>query len=138
MRDRRWMVAAALSYVIGLAVLVVGPWGWELNRLTVRIYTLFRYDWRLTPDGIGPEHYGIALNVLLFVPLGAVLAALTRRPVLTLLVCLACSAFVEVSQARWLQREGGWTDIVANTVGALVGVALVSLATRARRRPAPR
>ena len=138
LRDRRWVVAVAVAYVLGLAVLVVGPWGWELNRLTVKLYTLFRYDWELVPDGIGPEHYGIVLNVLVFVPLGAMLAVLTGRAVAALALCFAGSGLIELAQWRWLDREGGWTDVVANTVGALVGIVAVSLATRARRRRAPR
>lgn len=135
MRDRRWAVALAGSYVVGLGVLVSAPWGWELNRFTVWLYVIFRYYWPLAPDWTGPAHYGIALNVVLFVPLGAMLVALTRRPGWAVLGCLAGSALIELVQWRWLEREGGWTDVVANTLGAVIGAVVVSLVTRDRSRP---
>jgi glycopeptide antibiotics resistance protein len=138
LRDRRFVVALVVAYVLGLAVLVAAPWGWELNRLTVELYTLFRYDWRIAPDGIGPEHYGIALNVLVFVPLGAMLAVLTRRPWVSVLVCLVGSTLIELAQWRWLERQGEGSDVLANTFGAGVGVVAVTLLSRARRRSARR
>ena len=32
------LAGVAAAYLIGLAVLVGGPWGWALNRLTVALY----------------------------------------------------------------------------------------------------
>ena len=58
-------------------VLVTAPWGWELNRLTVSLYAWLRYDWAVAPAWMAPEHVGMMLNVLLFVPAGALLVALT-------------------------------------------------------------
>lgn len=142
MDDLRHVVALAVVYVVGLAVLVAGPWGWPLNRLTVRLYTFFRYDWSIAPDWMGPEHYGVLLNVVLFVPAGALLAVVARRPWWwATLVALAASTAIELVQWLWLEREGGWSDVGANTLGALLGALLgagiVRRATRARRRPAP-
>lgn len=131
-RSRRtaWVVAAA--YVVGMVVLLVGPWGGQINRLTVGCYTFFRYDWPVAPDWALPHHYGFVLNVALFVPLGAVLVELLRRPwwVAVLLAALA-SAAVEVAQALWLARVGSVADVVANTLGALLGALLL---TPRRRR----
>lgn len=139
MRVDRYVVALALAYLAGLAVLVASPWGWQLNRLTVRLWVFFRYDWTLAPAWIAPEHFGIALNVLLFVPAGILLALATRRPWWWVaLVSLAGSSLVELVQWRWLEREGTWVDIAANTLGAAVGAALVTLRGRAGSRPAGR
>ena len=136
MRDRRVLVPLVVLYVVALALLVVGPWGWELNRLTVALYVQFRADW---PNALGwaqPEHYGVLLNVLLFVPLGALLALVTGRAWwwVTLAAALA-SGLVELTQEQWLERIGSWSDLAANTLGALVGAVLVSpLARRGSRR----
>ena len=139
MRRSGYAVALLASYVGGLVVLVASPWGWELNRLTVRLYVFFRHDVPLTPDWARPEHYGILLNVALFVPFGALLVASTRRVWWWVtLVCLAASVAIEVAQAAWLQRDGDWTDVVANTLGGLVGAVAVSLLQRVRRARAPR
>jgi glycopeptide antibiotics resistance protein len=132
--DRRLVVAIVAVYVAGLAFLVLVPRGWELNRLTVRLYILFRNDVPIAPDWVLPEHYGVILNVLLFLPLGALLAvAWAASWWRVALVCLALSVTIEVVQARWLERDGGWPDVVANTVGALVGVVTISMARRDRR-----
>ena len=73
------MAALGAAYVLLLVLVVTGPWGWTLNRLTVRLYTFFRYDVPLAPDWALPEHYGYLLNVVLFVPLGVLLVG--RRAV---------------------------------------------------------
>lgn len=137
--DRRYVVALLAVYLTGVVVLVTRPWGWELNRLTVRLYVLFRYEWPIAPLWVLPEHYGVLLNVLLFVPFGVLLALATRRAWWWVtLVALAASSAIELVQWRWLERDGSWTDVAANTLGALVGAVVVSLARRGRARPAPR
>ncbi len=138
MRDRRVGYVLGAAYLVALVVLVTGPWGWELNRFTVRLYVLLRSDVPVAPGTALPEHYGFLLNVVLFVPLGALLAFATGRPWWWVaLVACAASAVVELAQWRWLERQGSWGDVVANTVGALVGCALI-LVWRDRLRRAPR
>ena len=126
------MVALA-AYVLGLVVLLAGPWGWVLNRLTVRLYVFFRYDWPIAPDAALPEHYGVLLNVLLFVPLAALGVLVVARPWWwVVLLAAAGSALAEVVQGLWLAREGDWRDVVANTAGALLGAVAASTWTSAR------
>lgn len=139
LRDRRVLAAVGAAYVVALAVLVVGPWGWALNRLTVVLYVQFRYDWPIAPDGALPEHYGMLLNVVLFVPLAAVVALLTRKAWwwVTAVAALG-SGLIEVVQWAWLAREGGWQDVAANTLGALIGAVAVSPLARRGSRPAGR
>ena len=50
MRDRRVLAALATGYAVALVVLVGGPWGWALNRLTVACYVQLRHDWPIAPD----------------------------------------------------------------------------------------
>lgn len=132
-------VTVGAAYAICVALLVFGPWGWGLNRATVRLYTLFRYEWPIAPDWASPEDYGVLLNVLLFVPLGAILVLVTRRPWwwATLLAAVGSGA-IEIAQRLWLAREASVSDVVANTLGALVGAVLVTLLARALRSPGSR
>ena len=133
------VLGMAIAYAVGLALVVFAPWGWSLNRVTVRLYVFFRSDVPIAPDGIGPDHYGVALNVLLFVPLGAALALLARRPRWwVVLPAAVVSGAIELVQGRWLDRVASWSDLVANTVGALLGAVAVSLLARARRRSVSR
>ena len=80
MRDRRVLVGAAAAYLVTVVVLVAGPWGQELNDVTVACYAWFRYHWPLAPLWALPEHYGVLLNVLFFVPAGALLGELKLVP----------------------------------------------------------
>ena len=137
--ERRVVVALAVAYVLALGVLVTAPWGWQLNRLTVRLYVLFRYDWPIAPDWASPHHYGFILNIALFVPLGVIAVLLTRwswwRVVLA---AAAVSTAIEVAQWLFLDRVGDRADVLANTLGALLGAGAVSLLARLRSRRAGR
>lgn len=136
---RTYVLALTTAYLVGLAVIVTSPWGWELNRLTVRLWSFFRYDWPVVPAQIGPQHYGVLLNVLLFVPIGVLVVLAARRPWWhATLAALVLSTLIELAQWRWLERDSSWVDIVANTCGALIGAVVVSWSSPAPRRPAPR
>jgi len=131
------LVAVALAYVVGLAVLVGGPWGSALNRFTVACYVQLRYDWPVAPDWVLPEHYGVLLNVVLFVPFGALFVRLTGRPWwVATAVAAAGSLAIEAVQWLWLERQGTWSDVAANTLGAAIGAVGAGLAVSllARRR----
>ena len=142
-RDRRVLCGLGTGYVAALVVLVTGPWGRALNRLTVACYVQLRHDWPIAPGWVRPEHYGMLLNVVLFVPFGVLVVLLTARPWWHVaLAAAAVSGVVEVAQGLWLDREATWDDVGANTVGALVGAVVVSLLARGGSgragRPAPR
>ncbi len=130
------MAGLGAAYLLVLALLVAGPWGWALNRLTVRLYVFFREDWPVAPGWALPEHYGYLLNVVLFVPLGAFVVLVWRWPWwwATCAGVLA-SAAIEGVQWLWLARDGDWLDVVANGLGALLGaVAAAVVSPRGRRR----
>lgn len=94
------------------------------------------------PDGDAER----VLNTILFVPLGATIALLLARrawPV-AILAGLALSTAVEYAQASIPGRVPDPADIVWNTVGAAIGVSLVTAprliaaaARRARQRGRP-
>ena len=137
--QRRLVVVVAVAYAVILAMLVFAPWGWVLNRATVRLYVFFRSDLPIAPSGALPEHYGLVLNVLLFVPLGAALVLLTGWSWWSVtLLAAAGSGVIEVVQELWLDRQGSLQDVVANTLGGLLGALAVSLLARVRSRPGSR
>jgi glycopeptide antibiotics resistance protein len=82
------------------------------------------------------------LNTLMFVPLGAALALLFSRRLwpLAMLAGFALSAAVEYAQAFIPGRVSDPRDVLWNTVGAIVGAAVVALVRFAAggRRPARR
>ena len=126
------------AYVAGVVVLVTRPWGWELNRLTVHLWAFFRFDLPVVPGRIGPEHYGVLLNLLLFVPFGVLGRLVARRTWWVVVAALVASSVIELSQWRWLERDGSWADVVANTCGSLVGAVVVRLWSPDPGRRAPR
>ncbi len=132
-RRRGVLAAGVAAYLLGLLVLVTGPWGWELNRLTVALYVHLRYDWPIAPAWVSPEHYGALLNVVLFVPLGALAVLATGRPWWWVAAGAALgSVAIELMQWRWLARDGSSWDVIANTLGAFVGALAVTLRGRIR------
>ena len=135
LRVRRVLGGVAAAYAVAAIVLVLAPWGWELNRLTVALYTTLRFDVPIAPAWVRPEHVGMLLNVLLFVPAGALLVALARlRWWQAVAVAALASASVETVQSQWLDRVGEWNDLLANTLGAAIGALAVTLLSR-RRSP---
>ena len=84
------------------------------------------------PDWFGYAALEFSANIALFVPLGFLIFFLLPRSRwwLALLVCPALSIVIEVIQGLALsQRFATVSDVVANTLGGLVG-ALVALALR--------
>lgn len=80
-------------------------------------------------------------NVLLFVPLGALLALVLRRWAAVLAVSLATTLVIELGQALLLtQRTPSLRDVVANLCGAALGLAVVRIASglEGRRSRMPR
>ena len=74
----------------------------------------------------------LALNVLLFVPLGAVIAWFGRPRLL--LAAFAASVAIELAQTLLPGRNTMLRDIVTNTLGACLGYLIVVGGRRLRRR----
>ncbi|NVM94383.1 VanZ family protein [Arthrobacter sp. AETb3-4] len=93
---------------------------------------------------IGYRKVEFAANILMFVPFGVIIAARLRRGFWWVAVMAAAvlSGLIELAQALFLPaRLPAWSDIAANTSGALVGAVLLVIfrsaaASRPRRAPA--
>ena len=75
-------------------------------------------------------------NVLLFVPFGVLLAlVLPRRRVLVVPIALVATLLIESAQALLLaERTPALSDILANTLGAALGLLIAVLVARSRTR----
>ena len=84
--------------------------------------------------------FDVVANAAVFVPLGVLVGFRFARPsTLEWLVEIAClMVAIEVAQAYALRRSGDITDVITNTVGAVLGLvvgrALRSYVARARAR----
>ena len=128
---------AGVTYVVVLLLLVMTPISWVLNRLTVRLYVVGAYD--LHQRWLLPEHVGYLLNVLLFVPFGALVVLIARWPWWeAALVATAVSAAIEIVQyLPVLGREATLVDVVCNALGGLLGAMAAALVLQRRRRADP-
>ncbi|MGD8150454.1 VanZ family protein [Ornithinimicrobium sp. Y1694] len=124
--------AALVLYLVGMAVAVGWPDGWEVNRLIVRIH--FWVAGLGVPMPFGPDGTAVALNVLACIPPVALAVVLFRRTPWWAwgLAGILLSAAVEITQTLApVGRNGTVWDVVANGTGALIG-GLLGLAWRTR------
>jgi hypothetical protein len=127
-----WHVALAGASVAGiLAVTLVG----RLRKLSPWNRGAWAIDWLQSGDlwrhALVLDR-GWLLNVALFVPAGAFLASMTRRPTVAFTVLVALSVAIEFVQRRYGLGAADPADLVANTIGAGIGVcagALVDVAS---------
>lgn len=117
-----WVVLAA--YLVGLILLVTWPDAWAVDRAIVRIY-VFGLNHLGIPPSFGPPEWAVLLNVLVGIPPVAAVVVLLPRvrwwfwPVLALVLSLG----VEFVQG-YIGRLRDPLDVVANTLGALIGALL--------------
>lgn len=127
-------VAAALfcGYVAGLAAIVF--WPTPVDRGAGRLLrAITRRLPFLTYDVIE-----FLANVALFVPFGALVALLIVRGLrlLVLPIALAVTLTIEATQGLLLdQRTASVSDVIANTLGAAVGLVVAMIIEHAPSRP---
>ncbi len=137
----RWLTSArrhpgiltvSSIYVLGLALVLLWPHHPDAGAGAVYAWILRRVP------GLRPWCIDVALNVALFVPIGAILTlALRRRPLRVVGLAWAASLLVEIVQGTLLPgRTSSAVDVAANTIGAALGAVAVGL-TRPRGARAP-
>lgn len=124
---RRVGTVLALVFAVLLGGVLFWPDGSLVNRAVVEVYVVLLNAG--VPPSVRPEHYGAALNVVAFVPLGWLGVAWLRRRVLVVVAVLAAfSTSVELLQLLpFLHRDATPLDVACNTAGALLGALLGSL-----------
>lgn len=130
-----------LALLVVAAVFTVGYWPVPVDRGMRSILTsvLDRLAAAGAPSWVDYAHIEFGANIVLFVPVGVLIALLLPRWEwwLAPIIGLALSLAIEFGQALLLpQRFATPLDVLANTTGATVGALIVTairLALRARR-----
>jgi glycopeptide antibiotics resistance protein len=125
---RPLLAAAIAAYLAFIGWLTLGPQPYDPSAVTVldRVLALLRSSpvtaW-ITFDVVE-----FSANVALFVPLAALLVLLLglRRRWLVLALSVALTCAIELAQGAWLPtRVSDPRDVLANSAGAALGIALV-------------
>jgi hypothetical protein len=131
-RSRAQRRGIRLLFIYGVVLALVEVWPVPGERGAAGLLRAIAHDvpW-LTNDVIETT-----ANVLLFVPFGVLLAvALPLHRGLVVPIALAATLLIESGQALFLvQRTPSLRDIVANVLGAAVGLAIVVIVERRRAR----
>ncbi|MDT0202379.1 VanZ family protein [Nocardioides sp. AE5] len=120
---RRFLLAAFAVYVAVAAYLVFWPQPDTPGGAVASVSDLFAW---LGLDGFGPVQVEIALNVLLFVPLtvlGAVLWPQVRAWQWVVIAMVATLAIESTQYVALPGRSATVSDLIANTSGAILGLA---------------
>jgi len=137
---RRVLAIVSVLYLVGLALIAFWPVPVD-REFSDALEVLVA---QLQVDGLSFLSYTtveFAANVLLFVPLGVLLAVLFGAGArwLAFGACVAVSAFIEFAQAVLLPaRYATASDLLANVVGAAIGVLIVAIISAVRSRSARR
>ena len=130
-----------LGYIVVVLVITMWPSPPQPDRLPFLQRLLDRAHEIGLPAGFDVATLEVTANVLMFVPLGLLLASSRRmaRPWLAVAAGLTFSAAIETTQILLPGRFPTVQDVVANTAGAAIGAALVvgHRAWRARRTGRP-
>ncbi len=143
-RWRRWQPAATLASLLlltGTLALTVTPKGQDPPIGLDACIPSDLPDLVFNIVQIGDGLAGGLLNLLLMLPLTVSLVLATRRVRLGVAVALLLPFAVELTQTRLPGRYCGLSDLLINSAGALLGVALGWLAQQLlvrRSRPAQR
>ncbi|MEV7608166.1 VanZ family protein [Microbacterium sp. NPDC089320] len=136
-------VALAIPFFGGLALLTLTPQRIEQvmpNLLDLVLSTSHRLGW----ESLDFTRLEIIANVLVFVPIGILAFILVPRRLWPLAIALgpALSLMIEVAQRLALpNRTATVSDVIANSSGAVIGVALAIIGTllfaprRSQHRP---
>ena len=123
---RAGVAAAVVLYVLGLAWLSLSRGGSPVcgGAWLMESGSLSRAD--------------LLVNVVAYVPLGALLAAggggrLGRRVLLAAVAGALLSLAIETAQACLPARTSAWSDLLANATGAAIGALFPGVVARARR-----
>jgi glycopeptide antibiotics resistance protein len=127
--DRRLLLAGYAVYLLAVLYLVLWPQPDTPGRAVTSLADVLH---RVGFEAVTDVHVEVGLNVVLFVPLGAIGMLLWRLPWWSWgPVGLAFSVFLEAFQWAFLpDRTPTVSDLVANTAGALLGAGAVALVLR--------
>lgn len=120
----------AVIYVVAVLVATLAPMPWAQSSLADTSWGILNPSaWTARESWVGGRPLEILFNIALFIPIGYFVAALFRSRVL-LLAPFALTVAIELTQILLPDRASDPRDLVANSVGAVVGMVI---AVRRRR-----
>jgi VanZ family protein len=135
LRKAEWIAVFVVLAVILAIVLWPTPVDRPYDSGLARI--LFALHRAGVPRWVDYDFVEVSANIIMFVPLGALIASVSMRPLwwVSGVLGLALSLCIEFAQTEFLpQRFGSVGDLVSNTVGALLGGAIVFAIRAVRQR----
>ena len=125
-RAREWLGALTLAGYATI-VLLATMWPTPLDQgFEASINKLFSVLYRNgVPLWFGYSKLEFSANILMFIPLGFLVALLLPRRIwwLALIICPAMSIAIELTQSLALSaRFATVTDVVSNSLGAVIGI----------------
>lgn len=131
---------AAVLYALGLVYTCLVPF--EFSAPTPRGGSNYFWGLRVSPGGL----IDIISNITIYVPLGAMLSLIGRRRGHSALVATGVSGVlagllslsIETAQRFNAMRFPAWSDVTANSLGAILGAAAAAAAFPILRRAAQR
>lgn len=131
----RFTVIIAVAYLLALAMIAFWPTPVDRpvsGRLCNVIGWLHAHG---MPSFIGYDNIEFGANILLFTPFGYIAAAWTGKWWHALSTGFAASCIIELGQALILpNRVASLLDILANTMGAVLGALILTLVNATHRR----
>jgi hypothetical protein len=126
-----WSNRILLLSLAGIFFLTLYPFRFEHQ-----VYSRFLFPFSLKGWGSGIEVLDVFLNILLFIPYGFGLAEKLREhgkskaaALITVYISGALLSYlVEFLQIYVPHRDSGWTDVITNSAGALIGAWIFALA----------
>ncbi|MFF1635809.1 VanZ family protein [Leifsonia sp. NPDC058248] len=123
-RRHPWLSALTALYLVAVAWITLVPTQAGTGGVIQDVLDLLAR----TPlaAGLSRTDVEFAANVLLFVPMGLLFTLLlgVRRWWAALVIGVGATCFIEVAQLFIPSRVSDVRDLVANTVGTLIGIAL--------------
>jgi len=129
-RRRRWVGVCLAVYVAAVMLVVLLPISYSDIVHAIAGWL----DTALGVGGFGAGWVEFIANILMFLPLGFLLALLFRRPWYGVALALALSIGVELAQLVIPSRQPSLRDILANALGAAFGALLAWLFVLRRDR----
>ncbi|GAA1788922.1 VanZ family protein [Agromyces lapidis] len=130
-RLRRAAAVALVLYAVALAAFLLVP-GAPSTALDASLGVVREgLGWSSVPRGA----IEVAANVAVFIPLGFLIAAVTGRRSIGILLPAALSLLAEAVQLMLPDRTASLRDVAANVTGAVLGALLAWAVVPHRRRP---
>jgi glycopeptide antibiotics resistance protein len=133
-RTREWLaLLALLGYVAIVLAATLSPTPLDQGYQSAIDKVLSVLHRNGVPEWFGYNKLEFSANVVMFIPLGFLIALLLPTKVwwLALIVCPGLSGAIELTQGAVLtERFASWGDVLSNSVGAVIGI-LVAVILRA-------